>query len=45
VRDNLETLYSAIDDGALDVRLSEHAEKALEAFLNCCLLCRGFARV
>jgi hypothetical protein len=35
VRDNLETLYGAIDDGALDVRLSKHAKKELEAFLDC----------
>ncbi|HKQ70353.1 MAG TPA: hypothetical protein VJT73_13480 [Polyangiaceae bacterium] len=27
VRDNLETLYGAIDDGALDVRLPKHAKK------------------
>jgi hypothetical protein len=45
VRDNLETLYGAIDDGALDVRLPKHAKKELEAFLDCGLLCRGFARV
>jgi hypothetical protein len=38
VRDNLETLYGATDDGALDVRLPTHAKKELEAFLNC-----GFA--
>jgi hypothetical protein len=45
VRDNLETLYGAIDDGALDVRLPKHAKKELEAFLDCGLLCRGFARL
>jgi hypothetical protein len=39
------TLYGAIDDGALDVRLPKHAKKELEAFLDCGLLCRGFARV
>ncbi len=27
VRDNLETLYGAIDDGALAVRISEHARE------------------
>jgi transposase-like zinc-binding protein len=45
VRDNLETLYAAIDDGALAVRLPKHAKKELEAFLDCGLLCRGFARL
>jgi hypothetical protein len=45
VRDNLEALYGAIDDGALDVRLPNHARKELEAFLECGLLCRGFARL
>jgi hypothetical protein len=44
VRDNLETLYGAIDDGAIAVRLPKHAKKELEAFLACGLLCRGFAR-
>jgi hypothetical protein len=39
VRDNLETLYGAIDDGALAVRLPKHAKKELEAFLDCGLLC------
>jgi hypothetical protein len=38
VRDNLETLYGAIDDGALEVRLPKHARKELEAFLECGLL-------
>jgi len=45
VRDNLETLYGAIDDGALAVRLPKHAKKEQEAFLDCGLLCRGFARL
>src|SRR4051812_37140358 len=40
VRDNLETLYGAIDDGALDVRVPKHARKALEGYLDCGLLCR-----
>ena len=43
VRDNLETLYGAIADGALHVRLPKHSKKELEAFLDCGLLCRGFA--
>ena len=45
VRDNLETLYGAIDEGALDVRVPKHAKKELEAYLDCGLLCRGFARL
>ena len=45
VRDNLETLYGAIDDGALAVKLPKHARKELEAYLDCGLLCRGFARL
>jgi hypothetical protein len=45
VRDNLETLYGAIDDGALEVRLPKHAKKELEEYLDCGLLCRGFGRL
>lgn len=45
VRDNLETLYGAIEDGALGVKLGKHARKELEGFLDCGLLCRGFARL
>jgi len=45
VRDNLETLYGAIDDGALAVRIPKHARKELDAYLDCGLLCRGFARL
>jgi hypothetical protein len=45
VRDNLETLYGAIDDSALDIQLPKHAKKELEAYLDCGLLCRGFARL
>ena len=45
VRDNLDTLHAAIDDGALDVRLPKHAKKELDAYLDCGLLSRGFARL
>jgi len=45
VRDNLETLYGAIDDGALAVRVPKHAKKELDAYLSCGVLCRGFARL
>jgi hypothetical protein len=45
VRDNLETLYGAIGEGAIAVRIPKHARKELEAYLSCGLLCRGFARL
>jgi Transposase zinc-binding domain len=45
VRDNLETLYGAIGDGALAVRIPKHARKELEGYLDWGLLCRGFARL
>ncbi|WP_438028527.1 transposase zinc-binding domain-containing protein [Sorangium sp. So ce233] len=45
VRDNVETLYGAIDDGAIAVRIPKHAKKELEAYLDCGLLRRGFARL
>ncbi len=45
VRDNLETLYGAIDDGVLGVRIPKHAPKELESYLDCGLLCCGFARL
>ncbi|XWJ74101.1 transposase zinc-binding domain-containing protein [Sorangium cellulosum] len=41
----METLYGAIDDGAIAVRIPKHAKKELEAYLDCGLLCRGFARL
>jgi hypothetical protein len=42
---NLETLYGAIGDGAIAVRIRKHARKELESYLDCGLLCRGFARL
>ena len=33
VRDNLETLYGAIGDGAIAGRIPKHARKELEAYL------------
>jgi hypothetical protein len=42
VRDNLETLYGAIGDGAIAVRIPKHARKELEASLGCGLLCPRF---
>ena len=44
VRENLETLYGAIDEGAIAVRIPKHARKELEAYLGCGLLCRGLKR-
>jgi hypothetical protein len=38
VRDNLETLYGAIGDGAIAVRIPKQARKELEAYLDCGLL-------
>jgi hypothetical protein len=45
VRDNIETLHGAIDDGTLAVRIPKHARKELEAYLECGLLCCGFSRL
>ena len=45
VRDNLETLYGAVDDGALGVALPAFVRAELEGYLECGLLCRGFARL
>lgn len=45
VRENLETLYGAISDGALDVRVPKHARRQLESYLGCGIPCwKGFAR-
>ena len=45
VRDNIETLYGAIGEDALDAKVSKHARKVLEGYLVCGLLYRGFARL
>ncbi len=45
VRDNLETLYAAVDDGAVKLALPRFVRKELEGYLDCGLLCRGFARL
>lgn len=45
VADNLATLYDAVDDGALAIALPKFVKKELEGYLDCGLLCRGFARV
>ena len=45
VRDNLATLYGAVDDGAVSIALPAFVKKELEGFLDCGLACRGFARL
>lgn len=45
VRDNIETLYAAVDDGALKLTLPRFVRKELDGYLQCGLLCRGFARL
>ena len=42
--ERVPALYAAIEDGALAVRIPKHARKELEAYLDCGILCRGFAR-
>ena len=44
VQDNLETLYGAVDDGAVKLALPRFVRKELEGYIDCGLLCRGFAR-
>ena len=45
VRDNLETLYGAVDEGAIPITLPGFVRKELEGYLDCGLLCRGFAHL
>jgi hypothetical protein len=45
VQENLETLYGAVDDGAVKVTLPRFVKKELEGYLDCGLLQRGFARL
>ncbi len=45
VRDNLETLYGAVDDGAVPIALPPFVRKELDGYLDCGLLCRGFAHL
>ena len=44
VRDNLETLYGAVDEGAVTIALPAFVKKELEGYLDCGLPCRGFTR-
>ncbi|HEX7603910.1 MAG TPA: hypothetical protein VF316_19970 [Polyangiaceae bacterium] len=41
MRDNLETLYGAVNDGALGIALPAFVRAELEGYLACGLLCRG----
>ncbi|HEX7489543.1 MAG TPA: transposase, partial [Anaeromyxobacteraceae bacterium] len=43
VRDNLRTLYAAVEDGFAGAPLPDFVRKDLEGYLDCGLLCRGFA--
>jgi hypothetical protein len=43
VRENLMTLYAATDDGGTGATLPAFVRKELEGYLDCGLLCRGFA--
>ena len=45
VQENLETLYGAVDEGAVSIALPGFVRKELEGYLGCGLLCRGFARL
>ncbi len=45
MRDNLATLYAAVDEGALSITLPAFVRKELDGYLACGLLCRGFARL
>ena len=43
VRENLDTLYDAVDECALAIALPKFVRKELEGYLECGLLCRVFA--
>lgn len=45
MRENLATLYGAVDDGALPIALPDFVRSELGGYLDCGLLCRGFARL
>ncbi len=45
VQENLDTLYGAVEDGALAIALPKFVRKELEGYLECGLLCHGFARL
>jgi hypothetical protein len=43
VRDNLETLYRAVEDGFASAPLPKFVKQEFESFLDCGVLCRGAA--
>jgi hypothetical protein len=45
VRDNVETLYAAVAAGFEGAALPTFVRRELERYLDCGLLCRGFARM
>ncbi len=45
VQENVETLFSAVSEGAVSVSLPGFVRKELSSYLECGLLCRGFARL
>ena len=45
VRDNVETLYAAVAAGFDGAALPPFVRRELESYLDCGLLCRGFARL
>jgi hypothetical protein len=42
-RDNLQTLYAAAEEGFVAAPLPAFVRRELEQYLDCGLLCRGFA--
>ncbi len=45
VRDNLRTLYAAVEEGYASAPLPTFVRAELEGYLDCGLLCRGFAHL
>jgi Transposase zinc-binding domain len=45
VRDNVETLYAAVAAGFEGAALPPFVRREVEGYLDCGLLCRGFARL
>ena len=45
VANNLATLYGAVDHGAFAIAPPRFVKNELEGYLECALLCRGFARL
>ena len=43
VRENLQTLYAAVEEGLVGAALPDFVRRELESYLDCGLLCRGFA--